>query len=78
MAVQGNLRTAQAALTPEWRGSLTVWNNIWAEGHCHTHPWDYIFPALMQFRGSWEGSQCRASGCCLGYLGGHLLSIALW
>lgn len=32
----------------------------------------------MQFRGSWEGSQGRASGCCLRYLGGHLLSIALW
>lgn len=30
---------------PEWRGFLTVWN-IWAEGHYHTDPWDYIFPDL--------------------------------
>lgn len=38
-------RTGQAALMPEWRGFLTVWN-IWAEGHYHTDPWDYIFPDL--------------------------------
>lgn len=77
MAVQGSHRTSQAALMPEWRGFLTVWN-IWAEGHYHTHPWDYVFLALMQFRGSWEGSQGRVSGFCLDYLLGHLLSTALW
>lgn len=67
MAVQAVYRTAQAALMPEWRGFLTVWN-IWAEGHYHTHPWDYIFPDLSSSGLLGRQPGCKVSGFCPDYL----------
>jgi hypothetical protein len=65
----------------EWRGPWIVWNNSGEGdgGRFYIFSWDHLFPALMQFRRSREGSQARASSCYLDLWGfrGHLLSITL-
>lgn len=53
----------------EWRDPWTPWDKSWVEG-CFCPPRDHLFPAWMQTWGSWESSQARPSGCCLGYLAG--------
>lgn len=64
MAVSDNLGYSVL----ESRGPWTPADNFWVESGFYT-PWDHLFPALMQIRGSLESSQARPSGCCLGYWG---------